>query len=111
MYFANPSSSTNLNIYKSLLDKYLEEKKDDEVKNMFENIITVTHQLILGEISESKVDHKIYNIVTSLSDFGKPYTRDYFSKINPQQIGIDQLRTLSSIFDSLIVVENAIIDK
>lgn len=110
MYFANPSPSTNLNIYKSLLDKYLEEKKDNEVKDMFENIIVVTHQLVLGEISEAKIDHEIYNVVTSLSDFNKPYTREYFSKINPHAIGIDQLKTLSSIFTSLIVVENTIKD-
>lgn len=106
MYFADTSSSNSLSIYKGLLDKYLEEKTDTEIKKFFENIILTTHNLITGKISEQKVDHTIYHLVVSLSDFKKEFTRKYFEGINPNNIGVDQLRTLSSILASLISIEH-----
>lgn len=106
MYFSSSNPSTNFSLYKSILDKYLEDKKDEEVRKLFEKVILTTHQLVANELSESKVDHKIYNLVVALSDIKNTHTRDYFLKINPFQIGIDQFRSLSSILYSMSSIEN-----
>ncbi len=97
MYFSSSNPSNNFSLYKSILDKYLEDKKDEEVRKLFENVILTTHKLVVNELTESKVDHKIYNLVIALSDSKNIHTRDYFSRINPFQIGIDQFRSLSGI--------------
>ena len=102
MYFSTPNPSTNLSLYKSILDKYLEEKQDEEVRKLFEKVILTTHQVVVNEITESNVDNKIYNLVTALCDTKNVYTREYFAKINPFQIGIDQFRSLSNILFSMI---------
>lgn len=102
MYFANTSSSTDLILYKGLLDKYLEEKSNEKISKLFTEIILSTHKLVKGEIKESEVDHKVFNLVIELSDHGKFHTRNYFEHINPNSIGIDQFRTLSNILNSLI---------
>jgi len=105
MYFADAPITNNFFIYKGLLDKYLLEKQDDEIKEFFKTIIVTTHKLIVGDIKESEVDHKIFNLVAALSDFEKKYTRSYFFQINPNDVGIDQFRSLSSILSSLIASE------
>lgn len=102
MYFAKTNNpSFDFVIYKSLLDQYLENKQDQEIKDLFDTIIITTHKVVLGELQVSKIDHKIFNLVTALSDDNKKFTRDYFATINPQNIGTDQLRTLSGILYSL----------
>ena len=107
MYFSNSTPSTNLSFYKSILDKYLEEKKDEEVRKLFENIILTTHKVVVNELTQSKVDNKIYTLVTALSDSSNLHTREYFAKINPFQIGIEQFRSLSNILYSMTSFENA----
>lgn len=101
MYFAKTNPSFDFVIYKSLLDQYLENNQDQDVKQLFDSIIIATHKVVLGEVQVSKIDHKIFNLVNALSDENKKFTRDYFATINPQNIGTDQLRTLRGILYSL----------
>lgn len=101
MYFANTSASADLVLYKGLLDKYLEEKNNQKISKLFKEIIISAHKLITGQIKESEVDHKVFNLVVELSDQQKKYTWDYFKSINPDNIGIEQLETLRNILNSL----------
>jgi|GEM_PF-5073189 hypothetical protein len=105
MYFSSSNPSTNFSLYKSILDGYLEDKKDDDVRKLFEKVIITTHQLVTNELPESRIDHKIYNLVIALSDIKNTNTRQYFSNINPSQIGIDQFRSLSGILHSMSSLE------
>lgn len=102
MYFANTSVSTNLILYKGLLDRYLKDQKDQQINDLFSSVIIITHKLITGQIKESEVDHKVYNLVVELSDHNKTYTHNYFKDINPENIGLEQLETLRNILNSLI---------
>jgi len=102
MYFSNISNANNFSIYKGLLDKYLETRSQDDTRLFFEQVIRTTHDLITGVIDENKVDHKVYNLVIALADYENKWNRQYFETINPTEIGLDQLRTLSAILSSLV---------
>ncbi|MBD3636590.1 MAG: hypothetical protein HUJ25_04555 [Crocinitomicaceae bacterium] len=106
MYFSKSESSINLSLYKSILDKYLEERKDDNVRKLFELIILTTHKVVTKELNESKVDNKIYHLVSALSNPEYQHNHSYFAGINPRQIGIEQFRSLSGILYSLISYEH-----
>jgi len=106
MYFADISNAGNINIYKGLLDKYLEKPNSEETKSLFVGIILTAHKLSTNEISENKIDHTIYNLITALVDHNKTYNRHYFENIDPNNIGVEQFRTLSGILSSLIVSDH-----
>ncbi|HEY4193942.1 MAG TPA: hypothetical protein VGM63_00285 [Mucilaginibacter sp.] len=102
MYFADISGATNFNIYKGLLDRYLQNQNSIEIRLFFEQIIKVAHELSTGKILQSSIDHTIYNLIIALVDHNKEYNRQYFQNIDPENIGLPQLRTLSGILSSLI---------
>ena len=106
MYFADISNAGNINIYKGLLDKYLEKPNSEETKSLFVEIILTAHKLSANEISENKIDHTIYNLIIALVDHNKIYNRHYFENIDPNNIGVEQFRTLSGILSSLIVSDH-----
>ena len=106
MYFANISNAGNINIYKGLLDKYLDKPDSEETKTLFEGIIRTAHNLSTNKISENKIDHKIYNLIIALVDHNKVYNRQYFENIDPDNIGIQQFTTLSGILSSLIASDH-----
>ena len=109
MYFADISNAGIINIYKGLLDQYLEKPNSEETKSLFEDIILTAHKLATKEISENKIDHKIYNLITALIDHNKDYNRHYFETIDPNKIGIEQFKTLSGILSSLIVSDHELV--
>jgi hypothetical protein len=102
MYFADVSSTNNFNIYKGLLDHFLERPDSNEIKILFENIIKTAHQLSTNLITESQVDNTIYNLIIAMVDYNKKYNRQYFQNIDPNSIGEKEFRTLSGILSSLL---------
>ncbi|MEO6669303.1 MAG: hypothetical protein ABIN36_07495 [Ferruginibacter sp.] len=101
MYFADISNSSSLNIYKGLLDKYLENPSSADIKNLFEGIIKVAHLLSIGAIKENEIDNTIYNLIVEIVDHNKIGNRAYFQNIDPNNIGEAQFKTLSGILSSL----------
>jgi hypothetical protein len=104
MYFADSSTASNLQIYKNLMDLYMTGKHDEEIKHLFENAILTTYKLLNYQIRESAVDNKIYDLVIALSDANRDWTRNYFSTIDPDSIGIEQFQTLQNILSSLVAI-------
>ncbi len=102
MYFADIAIANNFNIYKGLLDQYLQKPESNETKNLFERIIRTAHLLSTNEIAENEIDNTIYNLVVSMVDHNKVNNRHYFQAIDPDNIGEKQFRTLSGILSSLI---------
>lgn len=102
MYFAEISSANNFNIYKGLLDHYLENPNSSETRSLFERIIRTAHQLSTHEIVESAIDNTIYNLIVAMVDHNKINNRQYFQNIDPDNIGEEQFRTLSGILSSLV---------
>jgi hypothetical protein len=102
MYFADSSHSSNLEIYKNLLDLYLDVKQEESVKELFVQVLVSTHKLVTEQINESSVDHRIYDLVIALSDKKSESNRNYFRDMDPEHIDISQFRSLQGILSSLV---------
>ncbi len=102
MYFADVSGENNFNLYKSLLDSYLENPNSNETRLFFQYVIKTAHQLATKAIAENHIDNTIYNLVVALVDHNKIDNRVYFQNIDPDNIGIPQFKTLSGILSSLV---------
>lgn len=101
MYFADTSSYNNYDIYRSLLNSYLENPHSEQTRLFFENIVKTAFQLSNGLITENQIDNTIYDLITELVDHNKKYNRQYFQNIDPNNIGETEFRTLSGILSSL----------
>jgi hypothetical protein len=103
MYFAQENDSTKFFVYQSLINNLLKDKKKDgPLRKMLNEIIISTHNLVVGDIEQDDVDHKIYDIVNALADYDKPHTRAFFENIDTEKITEQDYETLSSILSSIL---------
>jgi len=86
-----------------MVSNLLKGKRDNETKKLLKNIIISTHKLLNEKMKQDEIDHKIYDIVLSLADYNKPYTRNFFKdQVNPNSIKNSDYETLKSILSSIL---------
>lgn len=89
-------------MYKMLIDQYLQGVENVEIKKLFDSIILTTHDLVIDKIKSDQINHKISSLVTTLSSHNKTY----FKEIIPEAFDDEKYRrskyyTLRNILSSL----------
>jgi len=80
---------TDLLLYKELLDLYLKGNDSQKLKDFFDNILRVGHQVVNGEITTSSIDNQLYPIIIKLVEFNRDSTRKFLTSIDPENIKKD----------------------
>lgn len=94
-------SPTNFQVYHNLLEAYLaSEEKDEELRKLFDDIITSTHYWIMGDLAEDSIHYSIYSLVKALSK--QEYQKRYFIEVDVKTIGTKQYKSLLGILVTLL---------